>query len=174
VGRDRELTLLRELSPQVEGGRGQVLGIIGEPGVGKSRLCDEFVRGGLAQPWLILETQGTAYGQATPYLPIIDLLKSYFRIEDRDALPTVCEKVTATLRGLDDALTSTAPAILTLLDVPVEDQDGRRSMPLNAASAPWTLSSACCCGRARSSPCYWSSRTSIGSIPRPRQCSIHS
>ncbi|MGH8065209.1 MAG: ATP-binding protein [Candidatus Entotheonellia bacterium] len=121
VGRDRELALMRELLPQVEGGRGQVVGMIGEPGVGKSRLCYEFIRGALAPRWRLLETQGTAYGQATPYLPIIDLLKGYFRLEDRDALPTVCEKVAATLRGLDDALTSTAPAILALLDVPVDD-----------------------------------------------------
>jgi hypothetical protein len=121
VGRDRELALLRELLPQVEGGRGQVLGIIGEPGVGKSRLCDEFVRGGLAQPWLILETRGTAYGQATPYLPLLDLLKGYFRIGEGDDRATIRDKVTTTLRGLDEALAPAAPALLTLLEVPVED-----------------------------------------------------
>jgi DNA-binding NtrC family response regulator/tetratricopeptide (TPR) repeat protein len=121
VGRDRELTLLRELLPQVEGGRGQVLGIIGEPGVGKSRLCDEFVRGSLVQPWLILETRGTAYGQATLYLPLLDLLKGYFRIGDGDDRATIRDKVTTTLHGLDEALTPTAPALLTLLEVPAED-----------------------------------------------------
>jgi tetratricopeptide (TPR) repeat protein len=93
--------------------------------MGKSRLCYEFVRGFLAYPWLALETQGTAYGKATPYLPIIDLLKGYFRIEDRDAPPTVRNKVITTLRGLDDTLTPTAPALLTLLDVPVDDANWR-------------------------------------------------
>ena len=121
VGRHHELETLRALLTQVEEGRGQVVGMIGEPGVGKSRLCYEFLCGSLAHPWVILETQGTAYGQATPYLPVIDLLKGYFRIEDRDDLPTIREKVTAKLRRLDDALTPTAPAFLTLLDVPVED-----------------------------------------------------
>jgi tetratricopeptide (TPR) repeat protein len=130
VGRDRELTLLRELLPQVDGGRGQVLGIIGEPGVGKSRLCDEFVRGGLVQPWLILETQGTAYGQATPYLPLLDLLKGYFRIGDGDDRATIRDKVATTLHGLDEALAPTAPALLTLLEVPVEDP------PWQALEAP--------------------------------------
>ena len=121
VGRHHELATLRALLAQVEEGRGQVVGMIGEPGVGKSRLCYEFLCGSLAHPWVILETQGTAYGQATPYLPIIDLLKGYFRIEDRDDLPTIRDKVTAQLRRLDNALTPTAPAFLTLLDVPVED-----------------------------------------------------
>jgi tetratricopeptide (TPR) repeat protein len=121
VGRDRELALLHELLPQVERGQGQVLGIIGEPGVGKSRLCDEFVRGGLVQPWLILETQGTAYGQATPYLPVLDLLKGYLRIGDGDDRATIRDKLTTTLHGFDEALAPTAPALLTLLEVPVED-----------------------------------------------------
>ena len=119
--RHHELALLRDLLPQVEDSRGQVVGMIGEPGVGKSRLCYEFLCGSLAPPWVILETQGTAYGQATPYLPVIDLLKGYFRIEDRDDLPTIREKVTAKLRRLDNTLTPTTPAFLTLLDVPVED-----------------------------------------------------
>jgi DNA-binding winged helix-turn-helix (wHTH) protein len=130
VGRERELALLRELLPEVEGGRGQVVGIIGEPGIGKSRLCYEFLCGSLAHPWVILETQGTAYGQATPYLPAIDLLKGYFRLEERDALPTIRDKVTAKLRRLDHTLTPTTPAFLTLLDVPVEDP------PWQALEAP--------------------------------------
>jgi hypothetical protein len=56
VGRDQELAMLRARVRQVEGGRGQVVGIIGEPGVGKSRLCDEFIRGALVPPWVIMET----------------------------------------------------------------------------------------------------------------------
>jgi predicted ATPase/class 3 adenylate cyclase len=121
VGRDQELATLCERLHQMEGGRGQVVGVIGEPGIGKSRLCDEFVRGALAHPWLILAARGTAYGQATPYLPIIDLLKGYFHIDDRDDRATVSGKVTAQLHSLDDTLTTTAPAFLMLLDVPVED-----------------------------------------------------
>ena len=130
VGREPELATLSERLRQVEGGRGQLVGIIGEPGVGKSRVCYEFIRGSLAHPWLILETQGTAYGQATPYLPVIDLLKGYFRVDDRDDLPTIREKVTAILCRLDNTLTPTAPAFLTLLDVPVEDP------PWQAIEAP--------------------------------------
>ena len=121
VGRDQELATLRERVRQAEGGRGQVVGVFGEPGMGKSRLCDEFVRGALAQPWLTLRTQGTAVGQATPYRPLIDLLTRYFRLDGRADRATIREQVTAHLHGLDDRLTPTAPAFLTLLDVPVED-----------------------------------------------------
>jgi DNA-binding winged helix-turn-helix (wHTH) protein/class 3 adenylate cyclase len=121
VGRRRELMTLRSLLTQVEESRGQVVGMIGESGVGKSRLCYEFIRGSLSHRWVILETQGTAYGQPTPYLPVIDLIKGYFRINERDDPPTVREKVTARLRDFDDTLISTAPALLALLDVLVED-----------------------------------------------------
>ena len=89
VGREQELATLRERVRQVEGGGGQVVGVFGDPGTGKSRLCDEFVRGDLAQPWLILHTQGTAVGQATPYLPIIDLLKRYFHLDGREDRATI-------------------------------------------------------------------------------------
>ena len=130
VGRHHELQTLRHLLTQVAGGRGQVVGMIGEPGVGKSRLCYEFIRGSITPPWLILEAQGTAYGQATPYLPIIDLLKSYFCIDDRDDPTMVRDKVTATLRRLENTLTLTLPAFLTLLEVPVDDP------PWQALEAP--------------------------------------
>jgi len=121
VGRDQELATLRERVRQVEGGRGQVVAVMGDPGTGKSRLCDEFVRGALVQLWLILQTRGTAYGQATPYLPIIDLLKRYFHLDGREDRATIRDQVNATLHGLDDSLTPTALAFLTLLEVPVED-----------------------------------------------------
>ena len=65
--------------------------------------------------------QGTAYGHLTPYLPIIDLLKDYFRLDDHDAVLTIRDKVTATLQGLDDTLRLATPAFLTLLEVPVEE-----------------------------------------------------
>ena len=121
VGRDQELATLRERVRQTEGGRGQVVSVLGDPGTGKSRLCDECVHGALAQPWLILHTQGTAYGQATPYLPIIDLLKRYFHLDDREDRATIRDQVSTHLQSLDDRLTPTTPAFLTLLEVPVED-----------------------------------------------------
>jgi predicted ATPase len=71
---------------------------------------------------LILESGSVSYGKATTYLPVIDLLKAYFSIEDRDDVRKICEKVTGKLLTLDKSLEPTLPAFLTLLDVAVEDE----------------------------------------------------
>jgi DNA-binding winged helix-turn-helix (wHTH) protein/tetratricopeptide (TPR) repeat protein len=120
VGRDRELATLQTLMALVAAGRGQVVGLLGEPGMGKSRLCYEGITRHLSSPWACLETRAVAYGQAIPYLPMIDLLKAYFQLDERDRAPTIRDKVTTTLLALDAALQPTLPAFLTLLDVPVE------------------------------------------------------
>jgi DNA-binding winged helix-turn-helix (wHTH) protein len=121
VGRDWELAGLQTLMAMVAEGRGQVVGLIGEPGIGKSRLHYECITRHLPPSWACLETQAVAYGQAIPYRPMIDLLKTYFRLDDRDRAPAVRDKVAAALLALDAALQPTLPAFLTLLDVPVED-----------------------------------------------------
>jgi AAA ATPase domain/Bacterial regulatory protein, Fis family len=121
VGRAQELTTLENLLAYAENGRGQVVGIVGEPGVGKSRLCYEFIRAHSTHGWLILETSTDSYGQATPYLPVIELFKPYFQIASRDDVSTLRDKVTDKLRTLDQSLLSSLPALLTLLDISVED-----------------------------------------------------
>ena len=94
---------------------------MGEPGLGKSRLFFEFIHSHRTQGWLILESGSVYYGKATPYLPVIDLLKAYFKIQDRDDHREIREKVTGKLLTLDRSLESTLPAFLALLDVPVDD-----------------------------------------------------
>ena len=106
---------------QAEAGHGQVVAVIGEPGVGKTRLFHEFTHASRMQGWLLLESSSTSYGKATPYLPVIGLLKAYFQIEDRDDGRRVREKLTGRLLTLDPTLGPTLPAFLTLLEVPVED-----------------------------------------------------
>src|SRR5262245_44031705 len=69
----------------------------GEPGMGKSRLCYEGITRHLPPPWACLETRAVAYGQAIPYLPMIDLLKAYFRLDDRDRAPTIRHKAIPSL-----------------------------------------------------------------------------
>jgi hypothetical protein len=64
-----------------------------------------------------------SYGQETPYLPVIDLLKGYFQIADQDDHRKIHEKLLAKLVRLDESLRSALPSLLTLLDVPVEDTD---------------------------------------------------
>src|SRR5215510_10764527 len=98
-------------------GHGQVVAAVGEAGVGKSRLVYEFVHSYRTQSWLVLEAASVSYGKATPYFPVVELLKRYMRVEDGDEPRTVRAKVTGHLLTLDEALQETVPALLALLDV---------------------------------------------------------
>jgi class 3 adenylate cyclase len=121
VGRQAELEALQRALALAAAGHGQIVAPVGEPGVGKSRLFWEFTHSHHVQGWTVLESGSVSYGKATSYLPVIDLLKAYCRIEARDDARTIREKVTGKLLTLDKALEPTLPAFLTLLDVEVED-----------------------------------------------------
>jgi len=121
VAREPELGELQRALQQARRGQGQVCAVMGQPGVGKSRLFHEFIRSRSVAECLILESGSVSYGKARSYLPIIDLLKEYFRIEDRDDERKIREKVTGRLLSLADSLHPTLPAFLSLLDVPVDD-----------------------------------------------------
>jgi class 3 adenylate cyclase/tetratricopeptide (TPR) repeat protein len=121
VGRLAELDALRRALEDAQAGHGQVVGVVGEPGLGKSRLLWEFTHSHRIQGSLIIESGAVSFGKATPYLPVVNLLKAYFEIEPRDDARKVREKVTGKLLTLADALGPTLPAFLSLLDVPVED-----------------------------------------------------
>jgi class 3 adenylate cyclase/tetratricopeptide (TPR) repeat protein len=123
VGRQAEVEAIRQSIEQAGAGHGQLVAVIGEPGVGKTRLFYEFICSHRAHGWLLLESHGVSHGKATPYLPIRDLLKAYFQLEARDDGARVREKLTGKLLMLDEALSPTLPALLTLLDVPVEDRE---------------------------------------------------
>src|SRR5215467_7889328 len=107
VGRDTELDQLRRAQQLAGTGHGQVAAIVGEAGVGKSRLVYEFTHSHRMQGWLVLESASVSYGKATSYLPVIELLKGYFKIQDRDEIREVREKVTGKLLALDRALEPT-------------------------------------------------------------------
>jgi tetratricopeptide (TPR) repeat protein len=121
VGRDAEVDHLRRVLGQAAAGRGQVVAIVGEAGVGKSRLIYEFTHSHRVQDWLILEASSVSYGKATGYGPVIDLLKGYFKIGDRDDHREMRARVLGRLLSLDRALEPLLPPLLAVLDVPVED-----------------------------------------------------
>jgi predicted ATPase/class 3 adenylate cyclase len=129
IGRDAETEQLRKALEQAREGHGQVVAVVGEPGVGKSRLFYEFTHSHRTMGCLIIESGSVSYGKATAYLPLIDLLKGYFDIHDRDDARKIREKVTGKLFILDKTLESTLPAVLSLLDVPVEDAAWEASDP---------------------------------------------
>ena len=115
-------------------GRGQVAALVGEPGVGKSRLVFELTHSHRVEGWLVLEASSVSYGKATSYLPVIDLLKGYFKSYDRDAHRNVREKVTGKLLTLDEALEPTLPALLACSMYPSMIPNGRHSTHRSAVS----------------------------------------
>ena len=129
VGRDAEMDTLFTALAQAKTGKGQVVAVVGEPGVGKSRLFWEFTHSHRTEGCLIVEAGSVSYGKATSYLPVIELLGAYFQIESPDDQRRIRERVTGKLLSLDRALEPSLPALLALLDVPVDDEEWMRLDP---------------------------------------------
>ncbi len=121
VGRQYELNALYQALHHAGAGHGQVVAVVGDAGLGKSRLVYECVHSHRTQGWLVLESASVSYGKATPYFPIIDLLKRYVHIEDTDEPRAMRAKLTGQLLTLDETLQDTIPALLALLDVLPDD-----------------------------------------------------
>jgi tetratricopeptide (TPR) repeat protein len=121
VGRQHELEALHQALAQVQAGHGQVVALVGEAGVGKSRLVYEVIHSHRTQGWRVLESASVSYGKATPYFPVIDLMKRYCQIDDGDEVRTIRARVTGQILTLDETLQDTLPALLALLDVLPDD-----------------------------------------------------
>src|SRR6266704_788159 len=121
VGRDQELAALTQALALAGQGQGQLVALLGEAGVGKSRLIYECVHSPATQGWRVLESASVSYGKATPYFPVIDLLKRYCHVDDGDEARTIRAKVTWQVFTLDETLQDTLPALLALLDAVPED-----------------------------------------------------
>ena len=121
VGRQQELAALQQTLAQAGAGHGQAVAVVGEAGVGKSRLVYEFVHSHHTSGWLVLESASVSYGKATPYFPVIDVLKRYSHVEEGDDTRTIRAKITGQVLTLDPALQDTLPALLSLLDALPED-----------------------------------------------------
>jgi class 3 adenylate cyclase len=121
VGRRTEIEVLQHALARAEAGHGHIVAIVGEAGVGKSRLVYECIHSHSLQAWLVLESASVSYGKATPYFPVIDLLKRYVHVEEGDDLRTIRARVTGQVLTLDEALQEIIPALLWLLDVLPED-----------------------------------------------------
>ena len=121
VGRDNELQLVTERVAAAARGQGQVIGIVGEPGVGKSRFLYELTQIGAMRDWRVLRCGGVSHGTTTPLLPVGELLRRYFAIEDADATESIYAKVSETLLSRHEALRALLTPLLSLLDVAVDD-----------------------------------------------------
>jgi predicted ATPase/class 3 adenylate cyclase len=129
VGRDLELEQLRHVQQLARHGHGQVVAIVGETGVGKSRLVYEFIHSHHTADWLVVESNSVSYGQATPYRPVIELLRNYFKINVRDSVQHIREKVTAKISALEGSLQDAIAPVLDLLDA-LDENDPFRFLDL--------------------------------------------
>ena len=116
VGRHSEMDQLRQALEQAKEGHGQIVGVMGEPGLGKSRLFYEFKltsQSGL----LVLEAFAVSHGKASPYLPLIELLKEYFQIEPGGDERSRRQKIIGQVLELDRSLEDILPYLFSLLGI---------------------------------------------------------
>ena len=131
VGRRTEIEVFNKLVEEAGGGNGQLLAMVGEPGMGKSRLVHEFTRHQLRSKWLVLEGASVSYGKATPYLPLVEMLRHYFQLVDGTANESIRDQVVTHILELDHRLNDAIPPILSLLGIPPDentDCGGRASL----------------------------------------------
>ncbi len=122
VGRARELDTLRDCKEKVKSGRGQLVCLVGEAGVGKSRLLYEFRKSLTGEDTGYLEGRCVSYGSSVAYLPWIELLKREFQVEERDREENIRHKVERKLDGIGGDLRWASPFLLNLFSVSLEGE----------------------------------------------------
>ncbi|HEV8717750.1 MAG TPA: adenylate/guanylate cyclase domain-containing protein, partial [Candidatus Binatia bacterium] len=116
VGRQSEMEHLHRALELAKAGHGQIIGVMGEPGVGKSRLFYEF-KVVAQRGCVVLETFSVSHGKAYPYLPLIDLLKNYCQLTSQDDERRLREKITGRVLTLDRGLEDILPYLFFLLGI---------------------------------------------------------
>ena len=121
VGRDPELGRLRHALERARAGEGRVVALVGEPGVGKSRVIREFADGPWIAETLVLEGRPIVYRKTPSWLPVVDALRGYFQVEPGDDAGVIREKIGAKTVALDPDLEPAVPALLALADLEPDD-----------------------------------------------------
>jgi class 3 adenylate cyclase/tetratricopeptide (TPR) repeat protein len=122
VGRDYEMQDLKAALERAVGGQGQVIGVVAEVGVGKSRLCSEFLELCRARAVRVAEGHSLPHGKMIPFLPILELLRSYFGITEQDSAEEARSKIAGTLVLADRSLEAALPLMLEFMGVPDPDR----------------------------------------------------
>ena len=146
VGRETELAQLERALELAKSGRGQIIAAVGEPGVGKSRLLHEFLLGGRPE-CLVLEELAVVHGIASPYLPVIDLLKNYFEIAQDDDDRSRREKIAGKIMILIERWKIYSRTSTPCLSWQIATTSLHGSIPRSASAERSTRSSGCCCVR---------------------------
>ena len=129
VGRSDEMHLLESALARAREGNAQVIGIVGDAGLGKSRLCYEFLERCRARGLMTYETTGVAHGKAIPFLPILRLFRSFYGITDQDSASTARERIAGRLLLLDERLRESLPLNFDFMRVPDPENPAPRMDP---------------------------------------------
>jgi class 3 adenylate cyclase/tetratricopeptide (TPR) repeat protein len=131
VGRDAEMAILERGMERARQSEGASLAVVGEPGVGKSRLCHEFAERCRDERIEVFEAQAQSHGRGIPFMPMLQMLRAYFGIADGDAERIVREKIAGRALLLDPELVDDLPLLFDFLGVPDPD----RPLPQLSAEA---------------------------------------
>ncbi len=157
VGRGDEMQALESALARAREGNAQVVGIVGEAGLGKSRLCYEFLERCRGRGLMTYETTGVAHGKALPLLPVLRLFRAFYGITDQDSDATARERIAGRLLLLDDRLRASLPLNFDFMGSPIRRTPRRASIPTHAS------------GRCSTSSGAWSKHAD--SARRPSPCS---
>ncbi len=117
VGRGDEMQVLESALARAREGNAQVVGIVGEAGLGKSRLCFEFLERCRARGLMTYETTGVAHGKAIPFLPMLRLFRAFFGVTEQDSDTTARERIAGRMLLLDEGLRESLPLVFDFMGV---------------------------------------------------------
>jgi class 3 adenylate cyclase len=118
VGRKDDMGILEGALARIREGNGQVVGVVGEAGVGKSRLCFEFLERCRAQGLMVLEGHAVAHGKNVPFLPMLQIFRAYYGIAEQDSDRVVREKIAGRLLLIDEGFREVLPLLFEFFGVP--------------------------------------------------------
>jgi adenylate cyclase len=118
VGRDEEMRALRAALEDAKAGRGGVIGLVAEPGVGKSRICHEFAQSCRAEGLEVFEAQAQAHGTSIPFMPVLQMLRAFFGVGEREPEQAAREKIAGRALLLDPGFAEDLPLMFDFLGVP--------------------------------------------------------
>ena len=167
VGRARELALLHERLDAVVAGQGQVVALVGEPGMGKSRLLAEYRRSLVGREVRYVEGHCLSYGSATPYLPLVDLVRQLCVITPGEQHEAITAKIHRRLQQADLDPDEGVPFVLSLLDIPLATERLAQLSPPERKARTFALLRHLVLHEAQCHPCilavenlHWSDATS--------------
>jgi len=129
VGRNEEMAELEQALARAEAGEGAVVGIVAEAGVGKSRLSHELAERCSERGLEVFEAQAQSHGQSIPLMPVLQMLRAYFGIGDRDPERLSREKIAGRALLLDAEFADDLPLVFDFLGVPDPDRPAPQMSP---------------------------------------------